>query len=160
MSYSYFYRYIYKYNDDYWIIKNNEWYLSFPTLEEALFERDRLIAVDWDWELYCELPSTINNYIHLDLPPFEHKPKYIVTDRENWVVRGKGRNGKYYGTYYTEEEAEEIRLIHNGRKYHYPQRYRVQKRIDGRSVTFGYFKTLKEAEEEVLRLKENDWRKT
>lgn len=160
MSYKNFYRHIYKYNDDYWIIKDNEWYLSFPTLEEALFERDRLIAVDWDWELYCELPSTINNYIHIDLPPFNHHPKYITIDKERWTVKTRGRKGKYLGTYHTEKEAKDVALIYDGTIMHCPLRYTVQKRINGKTMSFGRYETMDEAEERVLWLKENDWRKT
>lgn len=158
MPFRNFYRYIYKYGDLYWIIKDGERYLSLPSLAEALFERDRLIAVDWDWELYCELPSTVNNYIHIDLPPFNHKPKYVTTLKEQWVVMGKGRNGKYYGVYYTEEEAKKIRLMYNGRIIHYPQRYRVQKNIDGKIKTLGCFETMEEAEQRVMELMENGWK--
>lgn len=153
-----FYKYIYRYGDGYCIIKNNELYLSLLTLEQALFERDRLVAVDWDWELYCELPSTVNNYSYITLPPFDHKPKYISIDRERWTVVGKGKAYKYYGTYPNKDEAQKVALEHNGRIKHSPQRYMVQKTFGNKVVKFGKYKTLEEAEEKVLELLNNDWK--
>ena len=153
-----FYKHIYKYGDDYCIIRKNELYLSMLTIEEALFERDRLVAVDWDWELYCELPSTVNNYSYITLPPFDHKPKYISIDRERWTVVGKGKSYKYYGTYPNKDEAQKVALEHNGRIKHSPQRYMVQKTLGNKVVKFGKYKTLEEAEEKVLELLNNDWK--
>lgn len=157
MTFRNFYRYVYKYGDLYWIIKDGERYLSLPSLEEALFERDRLIAVDWDWELYCELPSTVNNYVHITLPPFHHNPKYISIDRERWTVVSKGRNGRYYGSYPSKDEAKKIALMYDGRIMYCPQRYVVQRRINGKKKSFGRYETLEEAEQRVLELMENDW---
>ena len=159
MAQSGFYRYIYKINGKYEIHKNNENYGAFDTLPEALYERDRFINVDWDWELYVQLPETNNAYIHINLPPFQHKTKHISIDREHWIVKGKGRNGKYRGQYYNLEEAKQVALIYNGRLIHYPTRYRVQKRIDGKTKTFGYFQTKEEAEERVNELIRNGWKK-
>ena len=155
-----FYRYIYQKGNKFWVVKNNEWLVECNTLAEALYERDRLMGVDWDWDLYVELPETMNGYIHIDLPPFQHKPKYIVRDKEHWVVHrsNKGKK-KYYGMYYTIEEAEEVARIYNAKITHYPLRYRVQKRINGKTKTFGYFPTMEEAEEKVLYLIENGWKK-
>lgn len=157
MSYEGFYRYIYKYGKKYWIIKDNEWYTDCKTLEEALYERDRLILVNWDWDLYLQLAETVNGYIHISLPPFEHKPSYVVTVKEHWEVRGKGRKYRYYGTYQSEDEAKKVARIYNGRIIHYPLKYRVQRHIDGKNRSFGYYDTLEEAEDRVIELIKNGW---
>lgn len=152
-----FYRYIYKKGKKFWVVKNNEWYVECETLAEALYERDRLISCDWDWDVYVQLPETNNNYIHISLPPFEHKPKYISHVKEHWVVLSNGRNPKYYGTYYSEEEAKEVAKIYSGRIGHRRGKYRVQRRINGVTVHFGLYDTLEEAEERVFELIENGW---
>lgn len=158
-----FYRYIYKLGNNYWVMKNNEKFLECRTLEEALYERDRLIKVDWDWDLFVELPETTNNYIHIDLPPFNHKPKYISFVKEHWVVLSKNKNNgsptRYYGSYYSEDEAKEVAFIYNARIVHYPPRWKVQRRIDGKTKNFGYYESYEDAENRVVELIENGWKK-
>lgn len=156
-EYSSFYRYIYERNGSYEIIKDNEKYGTYNTLADALYERDRLEAVDWDWDLSMELPETINGYIHIQLPPYNHKGSNITYDKEHWVVRGKGRRAKYYGTYYTEEEAKKVALIYNAKISHRNSAYRVQRRVDGKTTYFGRYKTYEEAEERVKELEKNGW---
>lgn len=143
----------------YVIRKGNDSYGQFKTIEDALFERDRLVGVNWDIDAWCELPDTPNNYIHIDLPPFEHKARYIVFDKEHWIVMGKGRKYRYYGTYYSKEEALTVCRIYDGRIIHYDDRYRIQKRVNGKNMTFGYFDTYEEAEERLKVLKENGWKR-
>lgn len=137
--------------------KNGERYGQFKTLAQALYERDRLIAVNWDVEDWLELPDTINGYIHIDLPPFKYTANYITMEREHWQVRSRGDKYRYYGTYYSEEEAKEVAMIYNGRITHHRMRYRVQKKIGKKMVYFGKYKTLEEAKERVEELKENGW---
>ena len=72
-----FYRHIVKRGDKYWLQKDGEYYMDCKTLAEALYERDRMVSVDWNWDKYVQLPHTPNNYIHIDLPPFNHKATYI-----------------------------------------------------------------------------------
>ena len=141
------------------IRKGNELYGECKTLEEALYERDRLIGCDWDWETYVGLPDTPNGYIHIDLPPFEHKATYVTHIKEYWTVVSKGKNPKYYGCYPSVEEAERVRRIYNGRLCHRREVWRVRKRINGKIKHFGNFKTRKEAEEKVKELEENGWSK-
>lgn len=157
MAYESFYRYIIEENGSYCIKKGNEKYGTYSTIEDALYERDRLIAVDWDWDKSMELPETVNGYIHIDLPPFEHKSTFITKDNECWVVRNKGKEQKYRGTYRTEEEAKQVAKIYNANISHKKEAYRVQKRINGRTKYFGRFKTLEEAENRVKELKECGW---
>lgn len=152
-----FYRYIYKFGNTYWIMKNNEKYLLCKNLADALYERDRLMSVNWDWDKYCELPETINNYIHIDLPPFEHKPRYISHLKEHWRVVGKGRKGKYHGVYYSKEEADEVALIYDANVYYSPEKFCVQRRIDGQAKKFGCYNTLRMAEHRVEELMRNGW---
>ena len=157
MKYKSFYRHIVKVGNSYAIQRKGEKYGTYSTLADALYERDRLMAVDWDWDKSMELPETINGYIHIDLPPFEHKSSYITEDKECWVVRNKGKHQKYRGTYYTEEEAVNVARIYNGTISHKKKAYRVQKRINGRTRYFGRFKTYEEAESKVKELERSDW---
>lgn len=157
MSYDGFYRHIYKEHNKYWIIHKGERYIDCKTLEEALYERDRFISVDWNWDLYLQLPHTINGYIHIDLPPFGHKAEYISEIKEHWVVVSKGANPRYYGTYYTQEEADKVRRIYNGRVSHRKAKWKVQRTVNGKCKYFGLYPTKNEAIERVEELKRNGW---
>ena len=158
MSYESFYRYIHQRGNSYEIVKGGEKFGTYRTLADALYERDRLIAVDWDWDLSMELPETINGYIHIKLPPFTHTT-HITHDSECWVVRNRGRKQEYRGTYYTEEEAKEVARIYNASISHKNEAFRVQKRINGTTVYFGRYKTYEEAKKRVKELERNGWKK-
>ena len=157
MSYKGFYKYIIKVGDHYQIIKGNEKFGTYNRLADALYERDRFIAVDWDWDKYVELADTINGYIHIDLPPFNHQPSYIWETKEYWMVRGKGAEQRYYGSYQSLDEAKKVALIYNANITHQPRKFSVRKRIDGKTRFFGYYRTREEAEERVKELMESDW---
>lgn len=159
MSYKNFYKYIVERNGSYTIEKDGESYGIFNNLADALYERDRLIAVDWDLDLSMELPETINGYVHIDLPPFNHQPTNITVDNECWVVREKGKNQRYRGRYPSEEEARRVALIYDANVSHKNKKYRVQKRIGGRTRYFGRYATYEEAENRVKELEMNGWRK-
>lgn len=153
-----FYRYIHKRTEcTFEIMKNNEKYGSYRKMTDALYERDRLMSVDWDWDLYMELEETDNKYLNMKLPPYNHNPSHITYDREHWVVRGKGVSQKYYGTYYSRDEAEEIASLYNANISHRKPQYRIQKRIDGEVVFFGRYKTYADAKRMVEKLEENGW---
>ena len=159
MSYKSFYRYIVKEGNTFFIMKGKEKYGSFRRVEDALYERDRLMAVDWDWDLAMELPETMNGYIHIDLPPFNHQPSYITVDKEHWLVRSKGKEQRYYGRYSTYEEARKVAMIYSANISHKKKAFRVQKRINGKTKYFGRYATMEEAEERVKELEANGWRK-
>lgn len=159
MSYKGFYRHIVFENDRYHVVKDNERYGSYKRVEDALYERDRLMAVDWDWDLSMELPETNNNYIHIKLPPFDHLPTNITVDNECWVVRDKGKEQRYRGRYYTYEEAKKVAMIYSANISHKRKAYRVQKRIKGKTCYFGRYPTLEKAQERVKQLEANNWRK-
>lgn len=156
-SFKHFYRFIHKFEGKYDIIKDNEKYGRYNSLEDALYERDRLIAVDWDWDKSLELPEYPNNYIHIDLPPFVHQPNYISVDAEHWVVRDKGKSQKYRGRFDNLEDAKKMALIYNANISHRTKGYRVQRRINGRTRYFGRYQTLEEAEERVRELEKQGW---
>lgn len=159
MSYDSFYRYIRKDGNKYWLVKNGERFTDCKTLAEALYERDRFDSVGWDWDKYVQLPHTPNNYIHIDLPPFEHKPRWISEDRECWIVRGHGRRNKYFGTYYTLDEAKKVARIYNARIYHKKKGFRVYRTVNGKRTYFGRYPTMELAEKRVEELEKNGWKK-
>ena len=146
-----------KVGNSYQIIRNNEKYGTYSTLADALYERDRLIAVDWDWDLAMELAETINAYIHIDLPPFGHEPTNIVEESAHYIVRGKGAKQKYYGTYKTKEEAEKVAMIYNAKINYRPTMFSVKKKKNGKETFYGRYKTREEAERRVEELKKNGW---
>jgi len=157
MAYESFYRYISKKGENLFEIHNGkESFGTYRRLADALYERDRLVAVDWDIDKYVEMPDTINGYIHIELPPFEKNPTYISEDKEYWEVRNR-KTQKHRGNYSTLEEAQRVARIYNGIICHKKPAYRVQKRINGRTKYFGRFKTYEEAEQRVKELMESDW---
>lgn len=159
MSYRSFYRYIYDENGKYYIRKGGELYLICNTLAEALYERDRFENVGWNWDNYVQLVDTNNAYIHIDLPPFEHKARYITVRKERWMVRGKGSRRKYFGSYDNYDEAVKVARIYNANISHISKAYVVKKKINGSSKEYGSFKTIEEAKERVRELETNGWEK-
>lgn len=159
MSYKSFYRYIAKSDGKYHIVKDNERWGTYNRLEDALYERDRLMSVDWDWDKSMELAETNNNYYLIELPPFDHQSTHITFDSECWVVRDSGKNQKYRGRYSSEKEAKRVALIYGAKVSHKNSAYRVQRRINGKTVYFGRYKTYKEAERRVKELERNGWKK-
>lgn len=104
-------------NGKYQIIKSNQYYGAFDKLEDALFERDALESVAWDIDKLCELPNKENKYYSVELPSFEHIPRYIqIEKRKNkvkWIiVKRLGTKRKRFGAYDTLEEAEKARDLY------------------------------------------------
>lgn len=117
------------------------------------------MQVDWDLDLSMELPETINGYIHITLPPFDHKPSYISCISEHWRVYGKGKIRKYLGKYPTLEEAKKVAMIYNANISHIRKRYEVRRTINHKKVYFGQYKTYEEAQRRVEELEKNGWKK-
>ena len=111
-----FYRYIYKQGDKYSIQKDGQYYGGYDKLEDALFDRDRLIQTDWNVELWLELPEIPNPYYNMDLTPFNHDRTYISIVPMRYRVQ-KSINGKLvnFGDYKYYEDAKKRRdeLISN-----------------------------------------------
>ena len=104
-------------NGTYQIIKGNQYYGAFDKLEDALFERDALESVAWDIDKLCELPPKENKYYNVELPSFEHIPRYIqIEKRKNkvkWIiVKTLGTKRRRFGAYDTLEEAEKARDLY------------------------------------------------
>ena len=101
------YQYIYATNKGYRIIKDNEHYGYYEDLADALYDRDRFIYSEWDFDVFVQLPDTPNPYKDIELPPFMNKSEYITHIPEKWRVQKK-INDKvcYFGTYDSFEEAE------------------------------------------------------
>ena len=157
MNYEGFYRYIVFQNGAYHIIRNNQQYGSYRRVEDALYERDRLVKVDWNWDLLMELEETDNAYMQMELPPFGHNPKYIYFHKESWIVRGKGKSQRYCGIYPTLEEAKEVARMYDANVNHRKPYYEVTRRIDGKTRYFGRFDTYEQAEKRVNELEGVNW---
>ena len=157
MSYGGFYRNIYKNKNKWWVVRNGEWLLECDTLADALYERDRMVQAEWNWENYVHMPVTPNGYKHITLPPFGHDASYITHINEYWTVLSRGRNPRYYGNYHTIDEAEKVRRIYNGRMIHSREKWRVQRKMDGKLKYYGTYDTRDKAEERVKELEEKGW---
>ena len=94
------YRYIWKINGKYRVVKYQKSYGTFNTLENALLERDLLEDYNWNTEELINIETvTKNRYQEMNLPPFEkqQKPKEIpkyITKRGNLYLRQKSLNGQ------------------------------------------------------------------
>lgn len=116
-----FYRYIYPHHNGYQISKDNESYGWYDNLPDALFDRDRLEACDWDIEEFVWLPEKENPYKHMKLPPRElDRWRQFIYPANNGFRIMKRINNKqhYFGTYKTLDEAIKRRdeLVKNGWK--------------------------------------------
>lgn len=159
MSYRNFYRFISKRGNSFVIRKDGEYYGSYQNIEDALYERDRLVQIDWDVDLWVGLAETNNPYYQITLPPFDREATYISEENECWVVREKGKNQKYRGRYHSLEEAKKVALIYNANVSHKNKGFCVRRNIDGKSTYFGRYRTREEAEKRVKELEKNGWKK-
>ena len=114
-----FYRYIYPHHNGYQIKKDNIHYGWYDDIRWALFDRDRLEAVNWDFEEFVWLPEKDNQYLTMRLPPREldRWRQYVYVSTKGFRIQKK-INGelKYFGTFKTLDEALDRRdeLIKNG----------------------------------------------
>lgn len=114
------YRYVYESGNGWIIQKNHEHYGWYDKLPDALYERDRLEACEWDLGEWVYMRDTENPYKYIQLPPKElglRNPMQYIRCRNNRFQVIKRINGKQYscGTYDTLEKAIEVRnyLIKN-----------------------------------------------
>lgn len=150
-----FYKYIVKNGNYYAIMKDNEKYGTYRRLEDALYERDRLIECDWDWEDSLELPEKDNPYLKMKLPRFVHEYSYIYHVAQTYRVF---KGAEYKGTFNTKTDAYAYAEEIGGRVATTNKRYRVAKRVNGKSVYFGQYATLEEAIKRRDELMENGWK--
>ena len=151
-----FYKYIIKRKNSFEIMKGNEKFGTYSKLTDALYERDRLIESNWDWDDYLQLEETINVYEKMMLPPFFHDSSYIYERPMRYDVV---KDGEVYGKFHTKTEAYEYAKRVKGEVEPKNKRYLVKKRVDGELFQFGSFRTLDEAKELRDRLVENGWRR-
>ena len=131
-------------------------YGSFSRLTDALYERDRLIKCNWDWEDALELEETENHYEKMDkLPKFVHQYSYICTVPQSYQVH-KGR--EYRGSFKNKCDAYAFAEEIGGRVVPVRRRYRVQKSINGKPRYFGQYDTLEDAQKVRDKLIENGWK--
>lgn len=149
-----FYKYIIKTQYGYEIKKGNEKFGSYKKLTDALYERDRLIKANWNWDDALQLEETPNHYEKMELPRFIHEMSYIHKFALTYeVYLGKRLMGKFNTKRDAYAYANEI----GGEVKYKNIKYRVQKSIDGKNRYFGQFKTLKEAQKRRNQLERNGW---
>ena len=149
-----FYRYIIKTDTGYQIKKGNEKFGTYSKVTDALYERDRLMQVDWDWDALMELEETHNFYEDMVLPKFLHKMSYISKSPAIYEVYV---NKTYRGRFDNKSDAEAFANEIGGVVYPKKPRYRVQKSIDGKMTYFGQYRSLKEAQKRRNQLIKNGW---
>lgn len=151
-----FYHHIRKKGRLFEIVKDSQIFGSYERVEDALYDRDRLIRVNWDWDLFVELVETPNNYNHINLPPFDKQPKYVHHISERWQVWD---TDIYHGTYRSEKEAKRVADIYNCNIKHIAEKWGVTRTINGKKQWFGQYDTEEEALAKVEELNEKGWDK-
>ena len=90
------------------IEKNHIHYGWYTDIRWALYDRDRLIEVDWDLGEWVYLPERENKYLHMELPPKNLKRwrQYIYPDNNQFrIIKTINGKKKYFGRYNTIDEA-------------------------------------------------------
>lgn len=130
-------------------------YGSYSDLVTCLNERDYLISIGWDWDLFFVADKIPPKYDDVELPPFEHKPSYIHCARlERFKVY---KNRALIDTYTNLEDAENHAKLIGGWVKYEPPRYMIKKTIDGEQKYFGCYNQLDEAIVRRNELMENNW---
>lgn len=150
-----FYKYIYENGNSYEIIKDNESYGNYRKLTDALYERDRLIKSDWNWDDALQLEETENYYEKMKLPKFIHPKTYIHVVYDLYLVYV---DEDMKGRFRTMSDAFEFAKEVDGIVYKTNPRYRIQKTINGKQKSFGNYKTLEEAQKHRDKLIKRGWK--
>lgn len=155
-----FYKYIQKRGNSYSIIKRNgdnvERWGTYSKLTDALYERDRLIESDWNWDDYLQMEETENFYEKMQLPKFVHDTMYIFFSPQKYKVYLKRQ---YKGTFKNKKDAYAFAEKIGGRVVNIHTKYKVQKSINGKVKYFGQYPTLEKAKEERDKLIKNGWKR-
>lgn len=149
-----FYKYIIKSGDGYSIKKGNERYGNYRKLSDALYERDRLIQVNWDWDALVELEETENFYEKMNLPKFIHEYSYINRVAQRFKVY---KDDIFRGSFNNKKDAYNYAETIGGEVEESGVVYKVVKKVDGRQRHFGQFKTIEEAVKRRNELVEKGW---
>lgn len=149
-----FYKYIIKSKNSYKIVKGKEYYGSYKKLTDALYERDRLIESDWDWDGAMQIDECENKYENMDLPPFTRDYSYIHKSPSSYKVF-KGR--EYLDFFVIKADAYKYAEEVGGVVYASNEKYRVQKSINGKTAYFGQYDTIEEAIARRDELIERGW---
>ena len=150
-----FYRYIVGNKKGYKIQKGNECYGTYKKLSDALYERDRLIASDWNWDDALQLEETENFYERMNLPPFIHTYSYIrrvvqtykIYDGDEYVCSFNAKSDAYNYAKLMGYSVIEANIV-----------YRIFKTIEGKLKYFGTFKKLEDAITKRDKLIKNGWK--
>ena len=148
------YKYIRRNKSGYVIVKDNEDFGSYSKLSDALYERDRLVKADWDWDALMELPETDNPYEKVALPKFIHEYSYIYRTAQTYKVY---KDDEYWGTTNGKQRAHRLAESIGGYVVEKNIVYIVKKKIDGKTKYFGSYKTLEEAKKRKDELEEKGW---
>jgi len=148
------YKYIRRNKSGYVIVKDNEDYGSYSRLSDALYERDRLVKADWDWDALMELAETDNPYEKIHLPMFIHEYSYIYRKPQSYMIC---KDGECWGTTNGKQRAYKLAESIGGEVVEKNVVYIIKKKINGVSKYFGSFKTLEEAKKRKDELVEKGW---
>lgn len=153
-----FYRYIYKNGEGYQIIKNNVDYGTYTNVRDALFDRDLLEQLDWDYEALLNYNVDVpNHYMHMKLPPFSHKSRYIQFVPAEYRVYIQGE--LFASFKYKNDALDYIERCGDGELRVKPEKFLLYKFIDGKKVHFGTFYDYMECINRRDELIEKDWKK-
>lgn len=151
-----FYRYIFKYNTGYRILKNNNDYGSYKDVRDALYDRDLLEQLDWDYEALLNYDVNVDNpYYHMELPPFTHKAKHIATIPPVYRVYV---DNVLYASFKDKTHAQEYMDKYGGRLQIKPEKYLLYHYVDGKKKHYGTFYDYEKCIAYRDKLIENDWR--
>ena len=137
-----FYKYIVKSGNGYSIKKGNERYGNYSRLSDALYERDRLIKANWDWDTLVEMEETENFYEKMNLPRFIHEYSYINRVVQRYKIY---KDGFYRGSFNNKQDAYAYAEMIGGEIEESSVVYKVVKKINGKQKVFGNYKTIEEA---------------
>lgn len=150
------YKYLSKTKNGYAIVKNNEHFGTYSKLTDALYERDRLVQADWNWDKLMEMEETDNLYEKMSLPPFIHEFSYIQRYPQSYKIY---KEGVYLGSFNAKGDAYKFAESVGGEVVESSITHRVVKKIDGKTVYFGQYKDIEDAKKRRDELLKKGWKK-
>ena len=123
------FRHIIRKGKGYKIIKDGISYGTYSDIRDALHDRDLYESAEWDMAEVLAKEEIPNRYLNVDIPSFDDYMK--EKEHSKYITFQKHGDGGYYT---------------------------IQKRINGKIIRFGYYKTFEEAKRKRDKLIEYDWR--